>query len=465
MIEQSGNLASLIADARLVLAYAARSGRLPDKALAEALARAASGSVDSKGDEERSVALASALNESIQAIAPITLKDLGSDWQPFPSSKVSRITRVLFSCFAVAIVVATAYYTQLYSQANALLVALRDIQTQNAIDKAERLFRFTFKNHQDLFGLTEKKDWNERQGQAVKKDQDEVIFEPYLKHYVDLLKINDQWITYLPLSLELINETSHPVSNISSWIYSWFKGGSLEGISYSSVPAVSAGEGNGMEKGFVYKGGNYGSPDLPKEHSSIAKDKSASATEKRSNHQKLLSYGQDKVKSDESGPVEKLINKQRQLVEFLFYLGVGYIGPTVPKDSSDSFQVTSSGGYTLSSLIYQCQKLTAMLGIWVLPAMYGLLGAVVFQMRGILNPLVPDPPFERLLMRFSLGILAGVSISWVFGDSQAKLSEVHSLNTTLFGVSFLFGFSIDVFFALLDRAVEMVSNSIIRKDK
>ncbi|MBS0170048.1 MAG: hypothetical protein JSR62_06800 [Nitrospira sp.] len=460
MTNQNGSLTTLISDARLVLAYAARSGRLPSKALAEALARATSGSVDSEGDEELAVALASALNESIQAIAPVTLKDLGSDWQPFPISITGRITRTLFSFFAVAVVVATAYYTQLYSQANSLLLALRDIQSQNAIDKAERLFRFTFKNHQDLFGLTEKNEKHERQRQADKKDQDEVIFEPYLKHYVDLLKINDQWITYLPLSLELINETSHPVSNISSWIHSWFTRGASEGSSY---PAVGGSE--GKDKGYVYKGGNYESAESLREQSSIAKDDSSRVTGKLGSQQKLLSLTHGKGQSEESGPVEKLINKQRQLVEFLYHLGVGYIGPTVPKDRSDSVQVTSSGGYTLSSLIYQCQKLTAMLGIWVLPAMYGLLGAVVFQMRGILNPLVPDPSFERLLMRFSLGILAGVSISWVFGDSQPKAPGVYSWNTTLFGVSFLFGFSIDVFFALLDRAVEMVANSIVKKEK
>jgi hypothetical protein len=420
MTDQSTELTDLIADARLVLDYAARSGCLPSKSLAEAVAHASSGPADNTSTEDHFTALTSALNESIQAIAPITLKDLGSKWQPFPHSKGSRFISIAFSVFLVLHVVVTAHYTQLYSQANTILIALRDIQTQNAIDKAERLFRFTLKNHQDLFGLTEKKD------QIEKKDQDEIIFEPYLKYYLDLLRLNDQMSTYMPLAYEITSEIPHPLSTI----YSWFR---------SDAADVT------LLKQLNYRGGNYDPPEAKKDQPSLV---------------------QDKAKNDDAVPVDKkLINKQRQLTKFLYYLGLSKLGPSVPDDIDRVGLATSSVSNTMSTQIYECQKLSSVLGLWMLPGMYGLLGALVFQMRAILNPLIPNPPLERLLIRFSLGALAGVSITWLFGATPAKLFEAQSLNATLFGVSFLLGFSIDVFFALLDRAVGMLSDTIAKMGK
>ncbi|SRR6266446_3377845 len=399
----------LIADARLVLIYAARSGRLLNKSLAEAMVCASSGSADNKITDDHIMALTSALNESIQTIAPVTLIDLGSKWRPFPRSKMSRCIRIMFSFFAVLLVAATAYFTQFYSQMNSILAALRDIQSQNAIDKAERLFRFTVKNHQDIFNATEK------------KDQDDIKFEPYLKYYEDLIKINDQILTFQPLSLEMIDRARDPIGIVSalSKIYSWFGGGG-ENVA------------NPYEK-------NYDNPP--------AADQPPSALAQ--------------AEGDNAEPIDALIKKQAQLAQFLFYLGVGYLGPPAPRGNAD----LSGGGTSplaISSLIYQCQKVTAMHGTWLLPALYGLLGTVVFQMRAILNPFIPDPPLERLLIRFSLGALAGISMSWLFGSTPAKFFEAQSLNTTLFGVSFVFGFSIDIFFALLDRTVGILSGSIAK---
>ena len=423
MTDQSTELTDLIADARLVLAYAARTGRLPSKSLAEAVAHASSGPADNTSTEDRFMALTSALNESMRGIAPITLYDLGSKYQPYPSSKGGRFKRIAFSILAVVLVVVTAYYTQVYSQVNSILLALRDIQTQNATDKAERLFRFTLKHHQDLFSLTEKKAQIGKQGQGEKKDEEEIIFEPYLKFYLDLLRLNDQLSTYIPLSLAITSEIAHPLSTIYSLVRS----------DEADVTLLNQ---------LDYRGGNYDPPEAKKDQpSEVKKDQPPLV--------------QDKAKNDDAVPVDKkLINKQLQLTGFLFSLGLYNFSPSISN--------------YISTQIYECQKLSSILGIWMLPALYGLLGAVVFQMRAILDPLIPDPPLERLLIRFSLGVLAGVSISWLFastpGATPAKLFEAQSVNTTLFGVSFLLGFSIDVFFSLLDRAVEKLSDTIAKKN-
>ena len=427
MTDQSTELTDLIADARLVLAYAARTGSLPSKSLAVAVAHASSGPADNTSTEDRFMALTSSLNESMREIAPITLYDLGSKYQPFPHSKGGRFRRIAFSFLTVLLVFVTAYYTQLYSDMNSILLALRDIQTQNAIDKAERLFRFTLKNHQAIFSLTEKKDQIEKQGQAEKKDQDEMVFEPYLKYYLDLLRLNDQMATYMPRAIEITEQPANPLSRIYSWLE--FRSNAPFEINYS--------------------GGNYGTPEAKNDQPSLV---------------------QDKAKNDDAVQVDKkLSNKQRQLTKFLYYLGVGLLVPSVPDDIEGGKPVAAPMVSPISYEILKLEKWSSSLGLWVVPALYGLLGAVVFQMRAILDPLIPDPPLERLLIRFSLGVLAGVSITWLFastpGATPAKLVEAQSVNTTLFGVSFLLGFSIDIFFTLLDRAVGMLSDAFTKKGK
>lgn len=199
MTDQSTELKDLIADARLVLNYAVRSGRLPSKSLAEAVAVATARSADDTITEDHITALTSALNESIRVIAPITLNDLGSKWQAFPRSKWYLFTRISVSIIAVLLVISTAYYTQLYSQANSILLVLRDIQSQNVTAKAERLWRFTTKNYQEIFSPTQE------------KGQDDITFEPFLKNYEDLLKIHDQINTYVPLSAQITTMEEDPV--------------------------------------------------------------------------------------------------------------------------------------------------------------------------------------------------------------------------------------------------------------
>jgi hypothetical protein len=79
--------------------------------------------------------------------------------------------------------------------------------------------------------------------------------------------------------------------------------------------------------------------------------------------------------------------------------------------------------------------------------------------------MLPDAPMERLLIRFALGALAGISTTWLFGSTASRLLEGEGTGTTFFGIAFLLGFSIDVFFSILDRLVGFLSESIDKTGK
>ena len=98
----------------------------------------------------------------------------------------------------------------------------------------------------------------------------------------------------------------------------------------------------------------------------------------------------------------------------------------------------------------------------ILPAVFGALGAIVYFMRPLLSPQLPNPGKTHTLYRIALGALAGMILAWLgmgmFGADEA----FKSAGLGLFALAFILGFSIDVFFDLLDRLVG-ISRGAVKK--
>ncbi|WP_296746917.1 hypothetical protein [Mesorhizobium sp.] len=113
---------------------------------------------------------------------------------------------------------------------------------------------------------------------------------------------------------------------------------------------------------------------------------------------------------------------------------------------------------SISALTLQAKTLGEVLSpyaLWILPALYGALGGIMFHMRMILNPLLPNPPLARLIHRIALGALAGMILAWFMAPGTKLGGEVTGIGFSLFTFAFLFGFSLDIFFAVLDQFVSM----------
>ncbi len=59
-----------------------------------------------------------------------------------------------------------------------------------------------------------------------------------------------------------------------------------------------------------------------------------------------------------------------------------------------------------------------------------------------------------------MGGLAGIVLSWFFAPGTQLNSQLSNIGFGLFGLAFLFGYSIDIFFALLDRLVSVSVGTI-----
>ncbi len=134
------------------------------------------------------------------------------------------------------------------------------------------------------------------------------------------------------------------------------------------------------------------------------------------------------------------------------------IGETTLRCLVNADRATSGVSYDEAELKQKIETV----GLWLLPALFGAFGAVVHHLRACWNRLRPDPRFGRAMLRIFLGAFGGISFGWFWspGTDGDVLRETLPLGA--FAVAFLIGYSIDIFFALLDKLVATMSGAIER---
>jgi hypothetical protein len=102
---------------------------------------------------------------------------------------------------------------------------------------------------------------------------------------------------------------------------------------------------------------------------------------------------------------------------------------------------------------------------WVLPLLYGMLGAMVFVVR-TLSMQARDRLFRKealviLSLRIYLGMISGLAIGWFWTASPPVSSAAGAVSiTTLspFALAFVAGYGVELFFSLLDKILSAFSN-------
>jgi hypothetical protein len=117
--------------------------------------------------------------------------------------------------------------------------------------------------------------------------------------------------------------------------------------------------------------------------------------------------------------------------------------------------------------IYQIKAKINLLVTWLLPGLYGLLGACVFLLRDLV--LSRNGKFSQdkrivsvllMVLRIALGGLAGIIIGWFWLPAPVgnENSVVIPISSIPFGLAFMAGFSIDTLFSLLDRVNKTIDS-------
>lgn len=102
------------------------------------------------------------------------------------------------------------------------------------------------------------------------------------------------------------------------------------------------------------------------------------------------------------------------------------------------------------------------LSSWVLPGIYGALGAILLTMRVYTSPILPEPRKFRTIARILMGGFVGIIVGWFWSPKSDELFEFANISLGLFTVAFLFGYGIDVFMNLLERGLGVIAGAVER---
>jgi hypothetical protein len=368
----------LMRDARLVIDYAARTGKLPDDELPKAINAVEEASIEAAGPHL--VRLVAALNNGIRAIAPMTLVELRAGQSPFDPHN-QRVTRRLQVCFCVVTIVLTvmvASFTEYLHREETALKVLQQIQDTHPLDKlnaVRRMVRF----------------------EKVLDQQTSINYEQYHRSIRELRELQDQVSGGYELASSVVENPPW------SFALRFFRGSG----GYS-VPAEA-----------------------------LANTVTSESDECDAKAQANL-RGSGKYAAWLQGVVADLED------EACFARKANLLVNTPP-----------ASGPVFQNII---QANMAALSGWVLPFLYGLLGASVFVMRDLLNPRTRTLGFFPTLLRVALGGIGGIIIGWFWIPTVSKTADVASITSVPFGLAFLTGFSIDVLFSLLDRLNKTISD-------
>ncbi|MFV8603372.1 hypothetical protein ACNRDG_03495 [Ralstonia pseudosolanacearum] len=395
---------SLLEDLRLAVAYASRAGLLYDRGLVNIL-KAAETTV--RNDKPPDVgAVTFAINEIVKIIAPITLSDLRCRRNPLEENNQTRLRKMQFylSIFVPILLIIIVYSANILSREQEALSGLAEIATISPEIKLGALRRMA-------------------QERSTHPNPDRAAYEDYQNRKVELRKMIDRINEVNAFVRETTGEGEGQLL-VWEFIRAYF------GI--STAGAMFPDESTAGKASVLLSGPVPPSPEF------CTRD----------------ALGRLKLAPDAGNLLEWVRSaKSESLEDDCFLWEVLYTSSQEPPPLNATKAL---------SHISRLKNSVAMRATWLMPFLYGLLGAMIFVMRNITSERRPAMEVFPMIVRLSLGGLAGIVIGWfsasVGTGSPAVSGNILSLPLVL---AFLTGYGIDVFFSLLDR----LSGSLIEPQR
>jgi hypothetical protein len=396
----------LIRDAKLMAAYAARVGRLKTKAILTEIQRLEAIAPAERRGHAAFVALMLEVNALSKTIAPVTLADLSPAWRPFHEHQHDRLMRPVIAGVSALLLLILGYFTYIYSEAKLVHGQLVEVQKQDIYARAEQLYNLSFQVK--YLGMPPTPPPN--------PDPDALR---YFQEYDRLKTLQEQLFTSTTRADRLVAQSElAPVALFVSRLI-----GRRARADEKGGPGQAPLDLTATQISIFDNNPRYDEAPPPPAPPANGSD---SATGTLAYYNRMIDY-------------------------------LGQLGITSAQSAEESSTVEGWIGERISKL----DHIVAIYGLWILPAIYALFGTMFFQLRSLMKPLLPNP--NLILARGALAVMAGVSISWVFSSFLDKSADGHPGGITVFGLAFLFGYSIDVFFSALDRLTASLSSTLLGK--
>lgn len=389
----------LLSDAQLVLDYAVRAGKLKDSALPDAIEALASS--QSFGGEAAS-RFQQAFSNVVVAIAPMTLIDLRAGRSPFDPRNMNARKRwqVGLSAVTVALIASIAFYQFQVQQQNDALQSYQEATTARIAEKvtAARLLASQALNPQSC------------------------SFNDYQRARHELRQLDAHASAATATLQRLMSSSPWPFVDLIDTIQ--------ERLAAAAPPLRNAVAATVPD--------TQGAAKEPTDGGQVEGICSA-----RSRQEILVRTYPDWLRQVVSDGLDDYCFADRMNLPY-----------AIRSQTLDSQGLFPNGENPVPVLQQRGRIQTA----WVLPFLYGLLGACVYVMRRLLFD-ARAAVVENLviLLRLALGALAGVVIGWFASPSTAGALGASSAVSWQYVLAFLAGFSIDNLFHLLDRANRVLS--------
>ena len=392
---------SLLHDLRVAVEYAARAGLLRSDEIATVLKDAEDAARESKPLDTKS--LIATTNLVAQLISPVTLADLEQGRNPFSKDNQKRASRlqVLLATFSLLVLISIGYFMQSLRIEQTALSDLAEVQDLRPVAK--------------LTSVRKMAQYDEPLSRPS------ALYDEYHDRIEELQQINNRLVATYRNATEA---AAIPLLPIPQMLETFIV--NLEDqTNYAQIPVTE-----GQDDGSSAPGA--GDPSLDP----ATQAKSPEICAEDSDGEIRLPKGYStfphwmrKVLAD-------------SLSDFCFQLKV--LSP-----SGQGILLNQSSMAYLPFLPTIKEKV-ALRTTWFLPFLYGLLGALVFMMRMTAGVRTAAMNGFTILVRLSLGGVAGIVVGWFSATPATTITSASALSIP-FALAFLTGYGIDSLFSVLDR--------------
>lgn len=408
----------LIEDAKLVAIYGQRSGSLSGSTLAVALHNVAVLENPGWGNTE-TTKLQNALSTALDEIRPVTLIDLRSGWDPFTPGKSSRrdaITKWFLLSLALVLIVFCGSLTIWQKKGQQLLAEMEQgFQERESALIRDVAFRLAVTENLGT------------QDDLLRHDS---LSREALRERIEELRVVSSQLRLQQLVYRDLLVASYPGRQQWDRLVRWWNDLQLSEEQKAARLTLQP----------------FGAADQP----------AIVGSDFNQRLEACVHIYESKTLAAATSP--ELVGDPQQSVRLL---GRSIAEDTALMEHIDCLLGLSQDRGTSLVVAYlrlqterrQLRDQLELRGNWILPALYGMLGATLYYLRRLLNPMLPSPRLLRVPLRVALGGLAGISVAWFWSPATTQNLGVPELSLGLLTIAFLLGYAIDLFFALLDRLV------------
>jgi hypothetical protein len=429
------NFDILVQDLRRSVEYASRAGLLRDREVLDAI-KAAEQTIRTDADPNVH-AVVLALNAVAQAIAPMTVADLTFGRDPLTPDNQRRAKTLQFwlTVFCLLILVLVGYSMNALRVEQSAIAELTELQELHPETKLTAL-RMIAQN--DL--------------SQSKQEKFTALLDEYHQRASELKQINDRMASTYTRALEVSNIPLFPLGQYPSQLLAILHttrevpAGQL-GVGAPETP-LALNTASPLQSGATRNQLRPASDSAQSASTAFPEPKSSASDDEK----RALAQAQELCAEDADGSMSLPLEAAHYpkwmrtllsdtLSDFCFQLKV--LSP-----EGQGTVLTQS--MTELGFVPHIKDKVSLRVTWFLPFLYGLLGSAVFMMRNVASIRTPAMEWFPIVMRLSLGGVAGIVMGWFSVTASPGIQSTTSLSVP-FALAFLTGYGIDALFTLLDR--------------